>query len=465
MTATPTENLGTQQPIQPITTQELRERLFGSLILPDDEEYDEARTIHSPSVDRRPAMIVRAADTIDVIRAIEFARLAGLPVAIRSGGHSLTGHCLVENGMVIDLSQMNSVNVDPDARTAWIQPGATTADLVAATEPHGLGLSTGDTATVGIGGLALGGGIGWMVRKYGLTIDSLNSVELVTADGRLVVASKDENPDLFWALGGGGGNFGVVTGFEFRLQQVGPVLGGVLVLPATNEVLSGYASYALNAPDELTTISTVMHLPPAPFVPENLYGELAFVIFACYAGDPGAGERAMTPLRELAEPIAELIAPMPYSALYNFTEMGAAPHDATIRSGFLQELSEAVIDATLEHSAANPAPFGMIQIRPLGGALARVPNDATAFAHRDKSFFLAIINIGAGADVDRWVFDLWERVHSYTSGTYVNFLCDEGDDRIRAAYVEETYHQLAVIKRQYDPENFFNLNQNIKPAV
>ena len=461
MTATRIANVGAQEST---AIRELRESLFGELVLPGDERYDEARQIHNPSIDRRPAMIVRAADSIDVTRAIEFARSAGMQVAIRSGGHCLSGHSMIDDGMNIDLSGMKQVNVDQENRTAWVQPGATTADLVAAIEPYGLALTTGDTATVGIGGLTLGGGIGWLVRKYGLTIDSLLSVEMVTAHGRLVTASKKENPDLFWALRGGGGNFGIVTGFEFQLQQVGQVFGGVLILPATREVLSGYALYAPNAPDELTTITMVMHLPPLPFVPEDYHGKLAFVIFVCYVGDPDAGQVAMTPLRKLAAPIAEILGPMPYSALYNFTEIGAVPHDSTIRSGYLHELSGDVIDILLEHATQNPMPMGLIQIRALGGAFADVPCDATAFAHRDKKFLLALINIGTGEAVERWVIDLWERVGPSTEGAYVNFLDDEGEARVREAYSPEHVARLAAIKRQYDPENVFNSNQNILPA-
>ena len=461
MTATGMANVGTQESI---AIRELRERLFGELVLPGDEQYDEARQIHNPSIDRRPAMIVRAADSIDVIRAIEFARSAGMQVAIRSGGHSLSGQSTIDGGMNIDLSRMKQVNVDLENRTAWVQPGVTTADLVAAIEPHGLALTTGDTATVGIGGLTLGGGIGWMVRKYGLTIDSLLSVEIVTADGRLLTASKNENPELFWGLRGGGGNFGIVTGFEFQLQPVGHVYGGVLILPATREVLSGYATYAPYAPDELTTITMVMHLPPLPFVPQDYHGKLAFVIFVCYAGDPDAGQVAMTPLRKLAQPIAELLAPMSYSTLYNFTEIGAVPHDSTIRSGYMQELSSDAIDKLLDHASQNPMPMGLIQIRALGGALARVPNDATAFAHRDKRFLLALINIGSGEAVERWVTDLWEQVQPLTSGNYVNFLADEGEERIREAYGAEPYRKLTEIKRLYDPRNVFRMNQNIRPA-
>jgi hypothetical protein len=447
----------------PVMTTTLESRFFGQVICPGDADYDTARHIHSPGVDRRPAMIVRAADSIDVMHAIELARSLNLPIAVRSGGHSLAGHSTVDDGLVIDLSGMNAVRIDPESRTAWVQPGARTADLVSKAEPFGLGLSTGDTSTVGLGGLTLGGGIGWMVRKHGLTIDNLRSIELVTADGRLVTASKDENLDLFWALRGGGGNFGVVTGFEFQLHEVGMVIGGMYIFPATPQVIDGYASYAATAPDELTTIATLMHVPPLPFVPESVHGSLAFVVSVCYTGDQKDSVEALAPIRALAEPLGELIAPMPYSAMFRFTEMGAQPHDSVIRSGYLSELSGELVEMLLDYAGEYPSPFGMIQIRALGGAFARVPEGSTAFAHRDKPYFLAIIHLGKGEEIKHWVCGLWDQIRIFTEGTYVNFLDDEGTERVREAYGPENWSRLVAIKQQYDPENTFRMNQNIVP--
>ncbi len=408
--------------IDPIVIQALEARLLGSVVRSTDVDYDDARRLPNLGYDRFPTLIVRAADAADVIRAIEFARDNDLRIAVRSGGHSVAGFGSADGGLVIDLSGMKSVSVDPVNRTAWVQAGATTADLVAAAQPHGLALSTGDTSTVGLGGLVTGGGIGWLVRKHGLTIDSLLSAEIVTADGRLIVASAEQNPDLFWAVRGGGGNFGIVTGFEFELQQVGMILGGAIVLPATAEVLRGYADYAIQARDELTTIASVMAAPPLPVIPADAHGKLAFIVMFCYAGDFEDGQRAVAPLRALAEPIAEIVAPMPYPALYEFTAEAAKPHAAAVRSGFMDGLSDAAIEAILDHNRNNPAPAAMTQLRALGGQLARVSDDATAFAHRDKSMFVALINMGPMEQARTWVEDLWQTLEPMTSGVYVQ-LC------------------------------------------
>ncbi|HVB64502.1 MAG TPA: FAD-binding oxidoreductase, partial [Nitrolancea sp.] len=425
---------------------------------------DESRQLVNVLFDRHPAYIVRAADAADVIRAVELARTNDLPLTVRSGGHSISGQSVADGSVVVDLSGMKAISVDPEQRTVWAQPGATTGDMCAAVQPHGLALSTGDTASVGLGGLTTGGGIGFLVRKHGLTIDSLRSVEVVTADGRLIVASANQHEDLFWAIRGGGGNFGIVTGFEFDLHPVGIVLGGALVLPVTPEVLRGYAEYAPTAPDELTTIASIMPAPPLPIIPAEAHGKPAFIVLVCYAGDIEEGQRAVAPLRALAEPIAELLVPMPYSALFDFTAAGSHRHAGTVKSGFLDGLSDGAIEAIVENVRTSFDPFAMIQIRALGGAMARVSNDATAFAHRDKSLFLALINTGVEMENRKWVDELWSSLQPYTSGVYVNFLGDEGEDRIREAYPALTYARLAGVKLRYDPTNVFKFNQNIKPA-
>lgn len=450
--------------LDPTLIEALKMRVVGTLIQPGDEEYDRARQTHDPAVDRYPAVIVRAGDAADVIRAVTFAREQGLPLAVRSGGHSLAGHGSVDGGVVLDLSHMKAVSVDPVRQTAWVQAGATAGDVLTHTQPHGLALATGDTSSVGIGGLTMGGGMGWLVRKYGLTIDNLTAVEMVTADGRLIVASPNEHPDLFWAVRGGGGNFGVATAFEFRLAPVSTIVGGALILPPTPAVVRGYADYALTAPDELTTIAAVMPLPPHPAIPAEVHGMLTFTILICYVGDLEEGQRVLDPLRALATPLADLTGPMPYPALYQFTAQAAERHTASVRAGFLDELSDEVIGAILEHSQSRPAPMGMVQIRALGGAMARVPKDTTAFAHRDKSFLVAIINMGDGSEVATWTEALWQRLRPYTAGVAVNFVGDEGDERVREAYPTPTYERLAEVKRRYDPTNLFRLNQNIQPA-
>ncbi|HVX31003.1 MAG TPA: FAD-binding oxidoreductase, partial [Nitrolancea sp.] len=450
--------------IDPVLTRAFETRLLGSLVRPNDPEYDEARQIINMFHDRYPAYIVRAADAADVIRAVEFARENELPVTVRSGGHSIPGHSMADGAVVVDMSGMKAVSVDPVNRTLWAQPGATTADVLAATQPHGLALSTGDTASVGLGGLTTGGGIGFLARKYGLTIDSLRSAEIVTADGRLLTASATQNADLFWAIRGGSGNFGIITSFEFDLQPVGMILGGALVLPVTREVLRGYADYTTTAPDELTTIANVMSAPPMPNIPAEWHFKPVFIILVAYAGDPEEGQRVVEPLRKLAEPIAELLMPMPYAGLYQFTAEGAKRHHGTVKSGFMDGLSDAAIDAIVTNAETGFDPFGMVQIRGLGGALARVPNQATAFAHRDKSIFLALINTGAGAENRQWVETLWSELRPFASGVYVNFLGDEGEERVHEAYPPMTYARLAGVKLRYDPLNIFNLNQNIPPA-
>jgi len=442
----------------------LESRLLGRLIRPEDREYDEARQVKNALIDRRPDYIVRAADAADVLRAVEFARSNSLPLAVRSSGHSFSGLGTVDGGLVVDLSGMNAISVDPGRRTVWAQPGATSADLAAATQPHRLALSTGDTGSVALGGLTTGGGIGLLSRKYGLTIDSLRAVELVTADGRLIVADATQHPDLFWAIRGGGGNFGVVTGFEFDLHPVDTVLGGVLILPATAEVVRGFADYTVTAPDELTSIGSLMRTPPLPMVAPEMHGKPALFILACYAGDVDEGQRVIAPLRDLAEPIADMIQPMPYSGIFSLGGGGSQPSPITTKGGLMRELSDDVIQLLVDdlHTAFDP--FAMIQLRPLGGAIARIPNDATAFAHRDKSMILALINMGVERKNQQWVDRMWGTLQTHTSGAYVNFVGDEGESRIADAYPANTYARLSKVKRCYDPTNLFKLNQNIQPA-
>ncbi|MGA7672198.1 MAG: FAD-binding oxidoreductase [Nitrolancea sp.] len=450
--------------IDPILVDAFERRLLGSLVRTTDADYDDSRAVVNLRFDGRPELIVKAADAADVIRSVEFAREHGLRLAVRSGGHGGHGYSSFDGSLVVNLSGMKSVSVEPEKRTAWVQAGATTADLLEAAGPHGLAVSTGDTSSVGLGGLVTGGGIGWLVRKYGLTIDSLLSVEMVTADGRLVVASETQNPDLFWAVRGGGGNFGVVTAFEFQLQPVGMIFGGAVVLPPTPNVMRGFAEYGVQATDELTMIAMLMPTPPLPVVPVEAHGKLAFIVMVCYTGNPEDGQRAIEPLRQLATPLAEMVGPMPYSALYNLTQEGSHPHPAVVRSGFMNGLPNEAIEAILGHYRNSTGPVGMTQFRPLGGAFSRISNDATAFAHRDKSMFLTLINVGFGDETEQWVADLWRQLSPMTTGAYVNFLEVEGEDRIREAYPSETYARLAEVKRRYDPENVFNLNQNIKPA-
>ena len=443
--------------------------LLGEVILPGQSDYDRARQIHDLTYDRHPTMIVRAAGQGDVARTVAFAAESGMQLAVRAGGHSVAGYSTVDGGIVLDLSRMKGLHIDVERRIAWAQPGLTAMEYTQAAAAHGLATPFGDTGSVGIAGLTLGGGVGWLARKYGLAIDALQAVEIVTADGRLITASEDEHPDLFWALRGGGGNFGVVTRFQYSLYPVGEVLGGALFLPPTKEVLRSLVPIAASAPDELTTISFLMRIPPAPFVAPEQVGQLALIVMFVYAGDPADGQAAIAPFREVATPILEVAMPMPYPGIYQFTAAAEAPGYGVIRSRFLDTIEDDAIDAMLDAMAVAPSPMAMIQLRVLGGAVARVPADATAFAHRAAPIMVGILDHymdpSTEAEQVAWTEGLHEQLAARSVGVYSNFLAVEGDQRIHEAYPGAAYARLADIKRRYDPSNLFSLNQNIRPAV
>lgn len=444
--------------------------LTGQVIRPTDAAYDEARQVHNASYDRHPAAIVRIADSRDVAATVQFARANHLGVAVRSGGHSLAGHGTGDGVLVIDLGGLRGLHIDPEARLAWAGAGLTAGEVTEAASPHGLAVPFGDTGSVGVGGITTGGGIGFLARKFGMTIDNLVSVEIVTADGRIRTASVAENPDLFWGIRGGGGNFGIVTRFCYRLQAVGEtILGGALFMPPTRDVLRGLVPLAASAPEELTTISMLMPIPAAPFVPEELHGKLSMVVMFVFAGDPAQGEEALSPFRALATPMAELVAPMPYAGIYRLTEGAAERHASTTRSMFMDAFDDDAVDAVMR---AIEAPMGMVQLRVLGGAMSRVPTGATAFAHRRQPVLLTIITplprpsgTEAALAAMRWTADLYGALRPMANGVYANFLEDEGDARIREAYPGDTYRRLVALKRRYDPTNLFRLNQNIRPGV
>jgi FAD/FMN-containing dehydrogenase len=448
----------------------LANRLLGEMILPGHAAYDSVRRVWNKEFARQPAVIVRAADAMDVIQTVAFARERDLPFAVRSGGHSLAGFGSVDQGVVLDLSALKGISIDPQRQVAWVQPGVTSQDLAARAAEYGLGLSTGDAPTVGIGGLTLGGGIGFMVRKYGLTIDSLLSAQVVTADGRLLTASETEHPDLFWALRGGGGNFGVVTEFQFQLRPVGTVLGGALAYPATREVVRNYAQRALVARDGLSTITLLVKAPPLPVLPAEMHGKLILLILAVYVGDHEEGQRALQPLRALGPGLVDLVGRMPYPAIFDWTRDATVSSHHVGRTLFVQELPDALIDTLLDCVEHGTSPLSFAQIRPLGGAFGRVPADATAFAHRGRKYMLALINDWDGPDGEdaaphyAWIESFWQAVRPYGSGVYVNFL-EDGEQRIREAYPGDTYERLAAVKRKYDPTNFFRMNQNIQPQA
>ncbi|MFN8558999.1 MAG: FAD-binding oxidoreductase [Dehalococcoidia bacterium] len=405
----------------------LRLRLRGPLIAPTHDDYDRARTAYWSHVNRRPALIVRAQDEVDVIAAVEYARDTGAPLAVRSGGHGFAGHGLVDDGIVIDLSAMKALRIDPVRRIARVQPGRTWLDYAEQAQAYGLATTSGDVGSVGVGGLTVGGGVGWMVRKYGLTIDHLRSVEVVTADGRLLRASADEHADLFWAVRGGGGNFGVLTALELRLEPAGTILGGGVFYPATDgaRLIRAAAAYAAQAPDELTTMVMVMRAPALPFIPAERVGDLVALVAFCYVGDLAEGERVVAPLRTLAEPVVDMVGPMPYPGMFGLTADLALPgRRLAVRSLYLNEVDDAVADTILAHTRQMSAPFAMAQLRVLGGAMARVPAAATAFGHRDKPFMLsAIAEWDDPAEDGRqqaWAADFFAALRSRAAGVYVN---------------------------------------------
>ena len=451
---------------EPADLSALGRALRGRLVRAGDPSFDDDRQVWNRAHQSVPAAIVRAADARDVATAVGFARRNGIEIAVRSGGHSLAGHSTGDGVLVIDVRDLRGLHIDPDARLAWAGAGLTAGEYTSAVAEHGLATPFGDTGSVGLGGITLGGGIGWLARKHGLTIDSLLAVEIVLASGQIVTASETENADLFWAIRGGGGNFGIVTRFCYRLHPVDQVLGGALFLPPTREVLSSLVPIAAAAPEELTTIGFIMPVPPLPAVPEEHHGRLSLMLMFVYAGDPEAGRAAIAPFASVAEPYAVAAMPMPYPGIYELTAAGGTPHASTTRSVFLDVLDDASVDALLAGIDDMP-PGSMIQIRVFGGAMSRVPVEATAFAHRDAAVQVTVMSAfvdeaSVPASVE-WNRSLFGALEPRSTGVYANFLEDEGEARVRAAYPSGTYERLAEIKRRYDPANIFRRNQNIRP--
>ena len=447
---------------------DLRADLRGNVITPDDEAYDGARTLFYGGMDRHPALIAEVADRADVARVVSLAREIDAPLAVRSGGHSIAGHSVIDDAIVVDLSPMRALDIDVEGRTAWAETGLTAGGFTARAAEHGLATGFGDTGSVGIGGITLGGGIGFLARKYGLTIDDLLAAEVVTAGGDVLEVSEESHPDLFWAIRGGGGNFGVATRFRFRLHDVGTILGGMLILPATPETIAGFLEEADRAPDELTTIANVMTAPPMPFVPEEYHGKPILLGLITFAGDPGSGAAAVAPLRDLAEPIADMVRPMSYPEMYMPDEEGFHPV-GVVRNMFVDELGHADGEAILDALGSSTAMMSAGQIRVLGGAVSRVPDEATAYAHRTRRMMINVAALfetpeEAGSHED-WVEDLASTLRGDSRGAYVNFLGDEGEERIRDAYPGGTWDRLRAIKARYDPSNLFRHDQNIPPTA
>jgi FAD/FMN-containing dehydrogenase len=451
----------------------LRDALRGPVIDPDDAGYDEARAIWNGAIDRRPACIARCTGVADVAAAVRFARERDLLVGVRSGGHGVGGHALCDGGLVIDLSPMKGIRVDPAARTARAEAGVLWGELDRETQLFGLATVGGIVTHTGIAGLTLGGGLGWLMRKHGATVDNLLSVDLVTAEGELLTASAEENPDLFWAIRGGGGNFGIVTSFEYRLHPVGPiVLAGPVFHPFEDapEVLRFHREFIAAAPDELTTIFELSVAPPLPFLPEEVHGKPIVMVGACYAGSPDEGAEVVRPLKQFGRPIADLLEPKPYTALQSMFDP-FVPHGwhRYWKSVELPPLTDEAIDTLVEHSSAPTSPKSYTIVFQLGGALGRVGEDATAFSQRDAALNVNINAVWTEEDpgADRhisWARDFFDAMQPHAGGrVYLNFLGDEGGNRVRQAYGARNYERLVELKRAYDPTNFFRLNQNIEP--
>jgi FAD/FMN-containing dehydrogenase len=438
----------------------------GRVVAPDDPDYDKTRTVFYGGIDKRPSAIVRVTNADDVRRVIELARTEGLELAVRSGGHSIVGHSTTDGGLVIDLRELSRIDIDPAARTAWVETGATAHQVTETLSHHGLVIGFGDSGSVGVGGITLGGGIGLLVRKFGLTIDSVLAAEIVTADGRHQRVDAEHEPELFWAIRGGGGNFGVVTRIQFRLNPMPHFTGGILVLPATPETIAGVAAASLVAPDELSTIGNVMPAPPLPFLAPEHHGQLVIFAMIAFAGDDEAAKRAIAPFRSLAKPLADLVKPGPYVAMYPPEDPNYRP-TAVARTMFVDTVGIETATTIYEFLSSSDATIRVAQLRALGGAMARVPADATAFAHRSKPMLVNVAAFYQG-DAERevrrtWVSKFASAMQPRDDGAYVGFLTDDGEARIHSAYPGGTWERLAGIKRRYDPTNLFRLNQNIQP--
>ncbi|MGH2418194.1 MAG: FAD-binding oxidoreductase [Candidatus Limnocylindria bacterium] len=446
---------------------QLRDAVKGRVITPDDPEYDATRTIVAGGLDYRPGVIVRVADADDVAAVVRIARQTGAELAVRCGGHSGAGHGSTNGGIVLDVRDLKALDIDVASRTAWAQSGLTAGEVTKALAEQGMAVGFGDTGSVGIGGLTLGGGVGYLVRKHGLTIDSLLAAEIVTADGELLHVDAESHPDLFWAIRGGGGNFGVATRFQYRLADLPSFTGGMLVLPATAETVAGFVAAAEAAPDELSTIANVMNAPPMPFLPEEVVGQVVILGMMAFAGDDEAGERALAPFRALATPLADMVKPSPYPEMYPPEDDSYHPL-AVAQTMFIDRVDRGVASTIMEFLESSDASLRAAQLRVLGGAYAGVPADATAYAHRSSKIMVNVAAFYEGeADKPQrqaWVDDFARALRQDDAGAYVNFLNDVGEAGVRTAYPGATWDRLASVKARYDPDNLFHRNQNVRPA-
>jgi len=463
-----------EKPLAETAIQELKARLRGELITPESPSYDDIREIWNAMIDRRPALIARCAGTADVMHALEFARNNDLLVSVRSGGHNIAGNAVCDGGLMIDLSPMKSVRVNPKDRRAFVEPGATLADFDHEAQAFGLATPLGINSTTGVAGLTLGGGFGWLSRKYGMTVDNLISAEIVTTDGNLVRASETENPDLFWGIRGGGGNFGIVTCFEFQLHQVGPqILAGLIVFPFDQAatVIRKYRDFVETIPNDLTVWVVLRKAPPLPFLPKEAHGEemVAFALF--YSGDKAKGEQLIAPIRSFGTVLGEFVGLQPYT-------MWQRTFDALLTSGArnywkshnFARLTDRTIDTLIDYAGRLPSPQCEIFLGLIGGQASRAPPDHTAYSHRDAKFVLNVHGRWDRSEEDDHCIS-WSRAFfnatapDATGGVYVNFMPEDETDRIPAAYKPEVWNRLVEVKNKWDPKNLFRMNQNIKPSI
>jgi len=450
----------------------LKQNFSGRLIQPGDGDYDETRQIWNAMIDKRPALIARCKTADDVVAAVKFGREQRLLVAVRGAGHNIAGNAVCDDGLMIDLSQMNNVRVDASAKRAFVEAGATLADVDGATQAHGLAVPLGINSTTGIAGLTLGGGFGWTSRKLGLTADSLVAADVVLADGSRVRASEDENADLFWGLRGGSGNFGVVTEFEFKLSPLGPeLLSGLIVFPLdqAKEALRKYVPYSKTLPDELSVWAVLRQAPPLPFLPENVHLKSAIIFAICHAGDPSEGEKLIEPIRAWGEPFGEHVGVQPYIAWQQALDPLLAPGSRNYwKSHNFNDISDGAIDALVDKAGEIPG-FGCeIILVAMGGATSKLPSDAIAYPHRDTNYIVNVHGRWDSPEEDEagiaWTRGVFEAARPFASGSvYVNFMPEDEQDRVATGAYGPNYERLRELKRKYDPDNFFSLNQNIKP--
>ncbi|MCE5972382.1 FAD-binding oxidoreductase [Sinirhodobacter sp. WL0062] len=462
---------GTIQTVDEAAVAALASALRGGVFTDGSPEYDEGRSLWNAMVDRKPGIVIRAKGTSDVQKAVNFARENGLLIAVRSGGHQIAGHAVAEDALLLDLSHMNSVRVNRAEKTVRVEPGATLGDIDRETQVHGLALPVGINSTTGISGLTLGGGFGWLTRKYGMTIDNLISVDIVTADGKILIASEDENADLFWAIRGGGGNFGVVTSFEFEVHDIGSeVLSGLIVHPieAAPDLLQAYRKIADTAPDELTVWVVLRKAPPLPFLPEEWHGRPVLVFAACYAGDLAKGEGALAGLRALGEPIADVIGPTPYIGWQSAFDPLLTPGMRNYwKSHDFKGLPEEAVTTLLSAIETLPDPNCEVFIAHVGGAMARVPTESTAYPERASHFIMNVHtrwqNPSGDAACIGWARELFNEMAPYATGSaYINFMPDDEADRVAGVY-GANMTKLGQVKARYDPDNLFRVNHNIAP--